>query len=79
MLVSCASRVSSFDDARIAEDVTGVLRADHIDGVSVYVKNGRVTLVGVVDTQEQSVQARRDAERVDGVASVTNDIETRKP
>jgi len=80
ILTSCAaSRSSSFDDARIAEDVKGAVSADHLDAVSVYVTNGRVTLVGIVATQEDKLRAQRDAERVDGVTSVANEVEVRKP
>lgn len=80
MLMSCAaSRSSSFDDARIIEDVKAALSADHLDAVSVRVTSGRVTLVGIVATQEDKLQAQRDAERVDGVISVANEVELRKP
>ena len=80
ILMSCAeSRSASFDDARIAEDVKGALSADHMDAVSVDVRNGRVTLVGILATQEEKLQAQRDAERVDGVVSVKNEVEVRKP
>jgi osmotically-inducible protein OsmY len=78
MLAACsAARSVSFDDARIAEEIKGAIHEDHIDEVTVSVKNRRVTLEGIVDSQEQSDQARRDAERIDGVVAVSNQIRVR--
>jgi hypothetical protein len=78
MLAACsAARSASFDDARIAEEINGTIHKDHIDEVTVSVKNGRVTLRGIVDSSEQSDQARRDSERVDGVGAVSNQIRVR--
>src|ERR1700694_2520173 len=78
LTLTCATgRTASFDDARIAEDVTGTLHDDHIENVTVSVKNGRVTLVGIVDSEDQRELAGRDAERVPGVVAISNQISVR--
>lgn len=78
MLAACAAtRSVSFDDARIAEEINRAFHGDNIDGVTVSVSNGRATLTGIVDSEEQSDRARRDAERVDGVVAVSNQIRVR--
>ena len=75
---SCASsRSASFDDARIKEDVTGALIADHIEGITVSVSQGRVTLVGLVPGVKDRQLAVMDAERVPGVRFVDDQIEVR--
>lgn len=71
------SRVDSFDDARIKEDVAGALNADHIYNVTVSVSGGRVMLVGTVPNALAREGATRDAERVAGVVAVDNRIEVR--
>ena len=76
LAVACTfSRTASFDDARIAENVAGALREDHIEGITVSVTHGRVTLVGIVPTRGERDEAEVDAERVPGVVAVENQIE----
>ncbi|HVT37572.1 MAG TPA: BON domain-containing protein [Gemmatimonadaceae bacterium] len=69
--------VGSLTDRQIREDVLEAL-GNHADldmsGVEVYVRLGRVTLGGIVDTREEKRAARAAAEQSPGVTSVRNEI-----
>lgn len=67
-------------DSDIERAVEDELRCDSgIDatGIGVIVRNGVVTLSGFVHSYGQRDRAERDAERVDGVLGVADDIEVR--
>jgi osmotically-inducible protein OsmY len=69
-------------ERQIKMDVEGQLRWNpNIDttDIGVAVKDGVVTLTGFVGSYIQKVQAEREAQRVDGVLGVANDIDVRAP
>jgi Lar family restriction alleviation protein len=69
-------------DSDIRRDVEDELRWDpDIDAtdIAVTVRNGVVTLTGVVRSYMQNYQAESDAQRVAGVVAVANDIQIRLP
>lgn len=64
------------DDVKISMDVKNVLLLNHPQASS-SVRNGIVTLTGVVDSEEKKADAEALVKEVDGVKSVVNDIEVR--
>lgn len=69
-------------DAEVKRDVEDKLRWDtdiNATDLGVSVQEGVVTLSGFVRSYPQKTQAERDAKRVNGVAGVANDLETRLP
>lgn len=71
--LSCASSSSSAD-ATLQGSIVAALHGDHLDDVRVTVHNRRVMLDGTVGSQEERDQAQSDAERVDGVMAVHNNL-----
>jgi osmotically-inducible protein OsmY len=71
-----ADVVGSLTDRQIREDVLEAL-ATHADldmsGVEVYVRYGRVTLGGVVDSRDAKLAATAAAEQSPGVTGVRNE------
>jgi osmotically-inducible protein OsmY len=64
------------DDVKIATDVKNVLLLNHPQASS-SVRNGIVTLTGVVDSEEKKADAETLVKEIDGVKSVVNDIEVK--
>ncbi|MEO8035661.1 MAG: BON domain-containing protein [Acidobacteriota bacterium] len=73
LLASCGTTASSAD-ATLQGSIVAVLHGDHLDDVRVMVHNRRVVLDGTVGSQEERDQAQSDAERVDGVLAVRNNL-----
>jgi len=64
------------DDVKIATDVKEVLLLNYPQ-TSSSVRNGIVTLTGVVDTEDKKADAEKLVKEVNGVKNVVNDIEVR--
>ncbi len=73
ILVSCGP-----NDAKIQEEVTQKLTETTLP-VTAVVEKGVVTLSGVVETEDQKVQAESTVAIIKGVKSVTNDITVTPP
>ena len=71
---SCATSKSA-DDATLQDLIATNLHADHLEHVTVVVSKRRATLTGSVASREELEAARKDAEVVDGVTSVRNEVE----
>lgn len=66
------------DDQALRDDLVAALHTDPLtrnEGVGVAVKNGVVTLSGTVSSEQRRAQARRIAERGDGVTRVVNGLQ----
>lgn len=73
LIASCGTTASSAD-ATLQGSIVAVLHGDHLDDVHVEVHNSRAVLAGTVGSQEERDQAQSDAERVDGVVAVRNNL-----
>ncbi len=69
-------------DDQLRNDVLAELRWDpRVRGneIGVIVKNGAVTLTGIVETYAEKLAAERATQRVDGVRAIAADIEVKLP
>jgi osmotically-inducible protein OsmY len=69
-------------DSQIKRDIEGQLqwsRDFDATDIGVSVKDGVVTLTGVVRSSIEKLLAEREAKRVDGIVGVANDIDVRVP
>jgi osmotically-inducible protein OsmY len=73
--VSCGPSTATAIDATLEQEVTSAVHADHLDHVTVRVHDRRVTLTGTVQSALDLQSAQRDAERVEGVLGVQNNLQ----
>jgi|GEM_PF-5524600 len=71
---ACSSTLATSVDATLKERILASLHAEHLDRVTVTVKDAAVTLEGVVGSEGERAEAQVDAERVDGVKVVRNNL-----
>jgi osmotically-inducible protein OsmY len=71
---SCRSTGVTSQDATLQEEIADSLHRDHLDTIMVTVREARVTLSGVVSSEADRMLARRDAEQVEGVKAVVNNV-----
>jgi osmotically-inducible protein OsmY len=75
LALSCVtSAPPTHDDALLREAVLINLTSDHLDHITVAVHARVVTLSGVVGSAGERSEAQRDAELVEGVLGVRNDL-----
>jgi osmotically-inducible protein OsmY len=73
--LSCgSSSTQAALDATLEQLVTTAVRSDHLNHVTVRVHDRRVTLTGTVQSTLELETAQRDAERVEGVLGVQNNL-----
>lgn len=71
---SCRSTVLTSEDATLQERIIDNLHRDHLETITVVVRNAGATLSGVVSSAAEREAAQRDAEQVEGVRAVANRV-----
>ena len=77
-LFSCRSTLVTSDDATLQERIVDNLHGDHLDSITVVVSHGRATLEGTAPSAAAREAARRDAEQIEGVKAVVNNVQVQK-
>jgi len=76
---SCRSTIVTSEDATLQEEIVASLHGDHLDSITVVVNQGRATLAGFAPSAAAREAAQRDAEQVDGVKTVVNNVRVEAP
>lgn len=76
---SCRSTVLTSEDATLQEKIVDNLHGDHLDTITVVVSEARATLSGIVSSAAEREIAQRDAEQVEGVKAVANNVRIESP
>ncbi len=77
--ITCRSTIATSEDATLQEEIADSLRRDHLDAIAVRVRGAKATLSGVASSAAERETAQRDAEQVDGIKAVTNNIRVGSP
>jgi osmotically-inducible protein OsmY len=82
LIATAFAAAKPVSDDFISDTIMQKLAADPVvkgGAIKVDVKDGSVTLSGKVEEMKQKNKAEKIAKKVDGVKSVTNDIQLAKP
>jgi osmotically-inducible protein OsmY len=77
--MACRSTNATSDEATLQEEIADSLHRDHLDAIVVRVRGAKATLSGVVSSAAERETAQRDAEQVEGIKAVTNNIRVGSP